>query len=214
MTKAPLGGEKTGRNPTDRAKSGTKRSLLMEMNGIPIGLSVEGANCHDKKMIDSGKVIISNGENLKISFNKRAIKMANLRYCRKGDRISGYFTRFSNMSIALGCQMGIFILIKLDSASLGPMGWEKRYVIFIYGGWIQPRGRLTYFNKMAKDLFHLLRIGNEGNGKINIPERDGLARKLLSPTPDISRFPEIAQVIGGIQLDDTLSARFPFIKIF
>lgn len=53
MTKAPLGGEKTGKNPTDRAKSGTKRSLLTEGNGIPIGLTVEGANCHDKKMVEA-----------------------------------------------------------------------------------------------------------------------------------------------------------------
>ena len=28
ITKAPLGGKSTGPNPTDRAKSGTKRSLL------------------------------------------------------------------------------------------------------------------------------------------------------------------------------------------
>lgn len=49
--KAPLGGEATGPNPTDRGKSGTKRSLLTEGNGIPIGLSVDGANRHDKKMV-------------------------------------------------------------------------------------------------------------------------------------------------------------------
>ena len=30
ITKAPLGGEKNGRNPTDRGKSGTKRSVLTE----------------------------------------------------------------------------------------------------------------------------------------------------------------------------------------
>ena len=30
ITKAPLGGKKTGPNPTDRAKSGTKRSLLVD----------------------------------------------------------------------------------------------------------------------------------------------------------------------------------------
>src|SRR3954468_9696829 len=33
MTKAPLGGERTGKNPTDRGKLGTKRSLLTEANG-------------------------------------------------------------------------------------------------------------------------------------------------------------------------------------
>ena len=50
MTKAPLGGEKTGPNPTDRAKRGTKRSLLTDGGGIPLGVSVEGANRNDFKM--------------------------------------------------------------------------------------------------------------------------------------------------------------------
>jgi putative transposase len=53
MTKAPLGGERTGRNPTDRGKLGTKRSLLTEANGIPVGLAVEGANRHDKKVAEA-----------------------------------------------------------------------------------------------------------------------------------------------------------------
>ena len=52
MTKAPLGGEKTGKNPTDRAKSGVKRSLLTEGHGIPIAVAVEGANCHDKRLVE------------------------------------------------------------------------------------------------------------------------------------------------------------------
>src|ERR1051326_6725139 len=50
MTKAPLGQEQTGPNPTDRAKRGVKRSLLVEGHGIPIGLAVEGANRNDFKM--------------------------------------------------------------------------------------------------------------------------------------------------------------------
>jgi hypothetical protein len=50
MTKAPLGGEKTGKNPTDRAKSGVKRSLLTDAKGIPLAVAVQGANCHDKRM--------------------------------------------------------------------------------------------------------------------------------------------------------------------
>ncbi len=50
MTKAPLGQEQTGPNPTDRAKRGVKRSLLVDGKGIPSGLAVEGANCNDFKM--------------------------------------------------------------------------------------------------------------------------------------------------------------------
>jgi putative transposase len=50
MTKAPLGGEKVGKNPTDRGKQGTKRSLLVDANGIPVGLAVDGANRNDMKL--------------------------------------------------------------------------------------------------------------------------------------------------------------------
>ena len=45
------GGKKTGKNPTDRAKKGAKRSLLTEGEGIPVGLAVEGANRPDMKMV-------------------------------------------------------------------------------------------------------------------------------------------------------------------
>jgi putative transposase len=39
-----------GKNPTDRGKSGTKRSVLTDGGGVPIGLAVEGANRNDFKM--------------------------------------------------------------------------------------------------------------------------------------------------------------------
>ncbi len=44
-------GGKTGKNPTDRAKSGTKRSLLTEANGVPVGMAVAGANVNDFKLV-------------------------------------------------------------------------------------------------------------------------------------------------------------------
>lgn len=51
MTKAPLGGESTGKNPTDRGKKGVKRSLMTEADGIPVGLAVDGANVHDIRLL-------------------------------------------------------------------------------------------------------------------------------------------------------------------
>jgi len=51
MTKAPLGGEATGKNPTDRGKRGTKRSLMTDANGIPTALVVDGANVHDIRLL-------------------------------------------------------------------------------------------------------------------------------------------------------------------
>jgi putative transposase len=53
MTKAPLGGQATGKNPTDRAKIGTKRSLLTDGQGVPLGIEVSGANTHDKRMVEA-----------------------------------------------------------------------------------------------------------------------------------------------------------------
>ena len=53
LHKAPLGGEKTGANPTDRGKGGVKRSLLVEAQGMPIGVELAGANRHDMKLTDS-----------------------------------------------------------------------------------------------------------------------------------------------------------------
>jgi len=43
-------GGKTGPNPTDRGKSGVKRSVLTEADGVPVGLAVAGANRHDMKL--------------------------------------------------------------------------------------------------------------------------------------------------------------------
>ena len=51
MTKSPLGGEKTGANPTDRGKRGVKRSLLTDAQGVPVGLALGGANRHDMKLV-------------------------------------------------------------------------------------------------------------------------------------------------------------------
>lgn len=39
----------TGANPTDRGKSGTKRHVLTDQKGIPLSVSITGANTHDMK---------------------------------------------------------------------------------------------------------------------------------------------------------------------
>lgn len=53
MTKAPLGQAATGPNPTDRGKAGTKRSVLTEGHGLPVGVAVAGANRHDSKLVEA-----------------------------------------------------------------------------------------------------------------------------------------------------------------
>ena len=44
-------GKKTGPNPTDRGKRGTKRSLLVDGHGIPLALETAGANEPDMVLV-------------------------------------------------------------------------------------------------------------------------------------------------------------------
>ncbi len=42
-----------GPNPTDRAKTGVKRSLLVEADGGPLAVVVAGANVRDDKLFEA-----------------------------------------------------------------------------------------------------------------------------------------------------------------
>jgi putative transposase len=45
------GGKKTGKNPTDRGKKGTKKSLLTDGDGGPLGIVTAGANVVEQKLL-------------------------------------------------------------------------------------------------------------------------------------------------------------------
>jgi putative transposase len=47
MVPAPLGGDQTGPNPTDRAKSGSKRHIWVDQRGAPLSIQITAANAHD-----------------------------------------------------------------------------------------------------------------------------------------------------------------------
>jgi len=51
LHKAPAGGQGTGKNPTDRGKLGWKWSILVDANGIPFGVAIDGANRNDSVML-------------------------------------------------------------------------------------------------------------------------------------------------------------------
>ena len=50
ITKALFGEKRTGANPTDRAISGTKRSIVVDRKGVPLGIRVDAAKGRDMKM--------------------------------------------------------------------------------------------------------------------------------------------------------------------
>jgi putative transposase len=53
LGKARGGGDEVGANPTDRAKEGTKRSLLVEAEGGPLALVVAPANKVDAQLLEA-----------------------------------------------------------------------------------------------------------------------------------------------------------------
>ena len=46
-------GDQIGPNPTDRAKNGVKRSLLVEADGGPLAVVIAGANVPDFKLLEA-----------------------------------------------------------------------------------------------------------------------------------------------------------------
>lgn len=52
MVKAPLALESVGKNPMDRGKMGTKRSILTDEKGLPLTVVLSGANTHDVKLLE------------------------------------------------------------------------------------------------------------------------------------------------------------------
>lgn len=51
LVKAPCGGEVAGKSPVDRGKLGTKRSVMTDGSGIPIGCVIAPANRHDSPLL-------------------------------------------------------------------------------------------------------------------------------------------------------------------
>ena len=51
MGKSRFEGDARGPNPTDRAKMGTKKSVIVDQHGGPLGVAIDGANIHDTKLL-------------------------------------------------------------------------------------------------------------------------------------------------------------------
>jgi len=46
-------GAQTGPTPIDRGKPGTKHPLLVDRNGLPLGVTISGATVHDSRMLEA-----------------------------------------------------------------------------------------------------------------------------------------------------------------
>ena len=47
----PLGGDHTGRNPTDRGKLGCKHHVIVDQRGVPLVSQLSAANVHDSRLL-------------------------------------------------------------------------------------------------------------------------------------------------------------------
>jgi Transposase DDE domain len=52
-------GEKTGPNPTDKGKQGSKRHVVVHRRGVPLAVMHTAANVHDSKVLEEGVDAIS-----------------------------------------------------------------------------------------------------------------------------------------------------------
>ena len=53
------GGEKTGPNPTDKGKQGSKRHVVVDRQGIPLAVVHSAANVHDSKVLEEAVDAVS-----------------------------------------------------------------------------------------------------------------------------------------------------------
>jgi hypothetical protein len=46
------GGQKTGKNPTDKGKAGSKRHVVVDRDGIPLSVMLTAVNTHDSMVFE------------------------------------------------------------------------------------------------------------------------------------------------------------------
>ena len=106
------GGTLVGPNPTDRGKSGTKRHLLTDARGTPLGLALSGANRHDSRMLaptlDAIPPIRSGrrGRPRRRPDKLQADKAYDHRRCRRECRARGITSRIARRGIESSERLG------------------------------------------------------------------------------------------------------------
>ena len=107
----PRGGEETGKNPTDRGKSGTKRHVLVEREGIPLAVTLSGANVHDNQMLEATLDAVEpirrpRGRPRKRPKKLHADKGYDAAWCRQACRKRGITPRIARRGIESSQRLG------------------------------------------------------------------------------------------------------------
>jgi IS5 family transposase len=105
------GGEKTGPNPTDRGKSGSKRHLLVDRGGVPLAVRHSAANVHDSRMLETMLDAVSpirrpRGGPRKRPENLHADKAYDFDRCREALRKRGIVPRIARRGLHSSERLG------------------------------------------------------------------------------------------------------------
>jgi len=124
---APAGGEHTGPNPTDRAKSGSKRHIVVDLQGIPLGVTQSGANVHDSQMLEQTIDAIPALRQPRGGPRKRPRKVHtdkgyDFRRCRQALRRRGIIPRIARRGIESSSHLGKYRWVVERTLS-----WLKRF---------------------------------------------------------------------------------------
>ncbi|MDQ5827667.1 MAG: IS5 family transposase [Chloroflexota bacterium] len=108
---APGGGQKTGKNPTDKGKSGSKRHLVVDRSGIPLSVTHSAANVHDSKVLEEAVDAIEpihkpRGRPRKRPNKLHADKAYDFPRCREALRTRGITPRIARRGIESSEKLG------------------------------------------------------------------------------------------------------------
>jgi transposase len=105
------GGQKTGPNPTDKGKAGSKRHVVSDRGGIPLAVVLTAANVHDSKVLEEAMDVIEpikrpRGRPRKRPEKLHADKGYDFPRCRKALRRRGIKARIARRGIDSSERLG------------------------------------------------------------------------------------------------------------
>ena len=144
MGKARFGGDHVGPNPTDRGKNGTKRSILVDEFGGPLGIVIAGANVHDTKLLKA---------TLDSIVTSRPDQDQHLCLDKGYDNPTGHRTMFGSVYTAHIRRIG------QEGGLRHPQGKPRRWVVERTFSWLSKcRALLVRYDKHACNFLGLLQL--------------------------------------------------------
>jgi IS5 family transposase len=107
----PRGGPKTGPNPADKGKSGSKRHVVVDREGLPLSVIHSAANVHDSKVLEEAVDAIEpirrpRGRPRKRPKKLHADKAYDFPRCREALRKRGIIPRIARRGIESSEKLG------------------------------------------------------------------------------------------------------------